>query len=86
MGFFPDTISLRLVPPFDRYLALADAFARACYELPICFSNNIAIDQLCPTPFVTFNDQISPWAKPAEAEETGAITVLQLAAQSILCR
>jgi hypothetical protein len=67
--FYRTRFSLRIVEPFDRYLALADAFARACYEPVYRMLCKVPGDQLCPAPLVTFNDQISPWATPPEPVE-----------------
>ena len=80
--FFRTRFSQRTQPPFDRYLALADAFARACYEPAIRLLNNIPADKLCVTPLVTFNDQISPWAtaiqqSAPDADSTGVFTAQQ---------
>jgi hypothetical protein len=80
--FFRTRFSLRTVPPFDRYLALADAYARACYEPAIRVLKNIPESQLCAAPLVSFNDQTSPWATASEeptpeAETANVITATQ---------
>ncbi len=61
---FRSRLSLRLVSPFDTYLALADAYARECYVPVYRHLHKIASDQLCPAPLVTFDHQVSPWMKP----------------------
>ncbi|MDE5465426.1 hypothetical protein [Bradyrhizobium sp. CSS354] len=80
---FRSRLSLRLVSPFDTYLALADAYARECYEPAYRQLRNIAPDQLCPAPLVTFDQQVSPWMKPdgdtpqPDQEVTGLLTATQ---------
>lgn len=81
--FFRTRFGLRTIPPFDRYLALADAFARSCYEPAIRLLKGIAKDRLCPAPLVSFNEQISPWAAPEDAvagDENSDALVAQLTA------
>ena len=65
---FRTRLSLRLVSPFDAYLALADAYARECYVPVYRRLRAIPSDQLCPAPLITFDQQVSPWIKP----QTGA--------------
>jgi hypothetical protein len=80
--FFRTRFSLRTVSPFDRYLALADAFGRACYEPAVRHLKTIPATEFCPAPLITFNDQISPWSSGADAPapESGpdGVTVAQL--------
>src|SRR5262249_23204622 len=70
--FFRSKLALREVGTFAPYLALADAFTRECYVEPFRVLNNIAKDQFCPAPLVTFDNEISPWARPRNDEKPDA--------------
>jgi len=65
---FRSRLSLRLISPFNSYLALADAYARECYVEAFRHLQGIASDQLCPAPLVTFDQQLSPWMMPESGE------------------
>ncbi|EHR00251.1 hypothetical protein [Bradyrhizobium sp. WSM471] len=77
---FRNRLCLRLVPPFDSYLALADAYARDCY-IPVHRQlRGLASDQLCPAPLVTFDEQSTPYMEPgrdADGDDDGLPTPQQ---------
>src|SRR5262249_18447627 len=80
--FFRSKFALREVGAFAPYLALADAFTRECYVEPFRKMKNLPTGELCPAPLVTFDNEISPWAKPQslskpDPQEGGFLTPQQ---------
>ena len=80
--FFRAKLALREVATFAPYLALADAFTRECYVEPFRTLKKLPANELCPAPLVTFDNEISPWAKPQnvskpDPQEGGFLTAEQ---------
>jgi hypothetical protein len=80
--FFRSKFALREVGAFAPFLALADAFTRECYIETFRKMKNLSADELCPAPLVTFDNEISPWAKPQslskpDPQEGGFLTPQQ---------
>src|SRR5262245_19191225 len=80
--FFRSKLALREIRAFAPYLALADAFTRECYVGSFRTLNNLKSDELCPAPLVTFDNEISPWARPQtsskpDSQEGGFLTAQQ---------